>query len=194
MRNVRSSIVVVMSLPLLLPAYAQAQLGSALGDAAKQVGGTAASEAGATTGAAAGAVAATATAPSGGLTQVLMQRLGVSESQATGGAGAIFGLAKSNMAADDFSKVAAGVPDIDSILSAAPATGAAGGLTGGLGSVAGSVGAAGGSLGSLAGLASSFSSLGMSADMATKFVPICVEYVQGTAGPDTAALLQAALQ
>jgi hypothetical protein len=30
--------------------------------------------------------------------------------------------------------------------------------------------------------------------MATKFVPIYVEYLQGTAGPDTAALLQAALQ
>lgn len=198
MKNVRNSIIAALPLLVLLAANVQAQLGSALGDAAKQVGSAAAT--GAATGAAsaasnaAGGVAAPTVPTSGSLTQVIMQRLGVSQQQATGGAGAVFGLAKSNMAEDDFSKVAAGVPGIDSLLAAAPATGAAGGLTSGLGSVAGSVGGAAGSLGSLAGLAGSFTSLGMSADMATKFVPICVEYVQGTAGPDTAALLQTALQ
>jgi hypothetical protein len=188
MKNVS---IATIALSLLLPAYVHAQLGS---DAAKQLGGSAAGAAGAATGTAAAATAA----PSNSLTAVLMQQLGVTQPQATGGAGAVFGLAKSNMNADDFGKVAAGVPDMSSLLAAAPATGAAGGagggLAGGLGSAAGSLGGAAGSLGSLAGLAGSFSSLGMPADMATKFVPVCVQYVQGTAGPDAAALLQAALQ
>lgn len=187
MRNIG---IVTIALAVLLPSYARAQLG----DAAKQLGGSAASAVGAAAGSATGGATAPAVAPSNSLTSVLMQRLGVTEPQATGGAGAVFGLAKSEMSADDFGKVAAGVPNMDSLLAAAPASGAAGGLAGGLGSAAGSLGGATGSLGSLAGLAGSFSSLGMSADMATKFVPVCVEYVQGTAGPDTAALLQAALQ
>jgi hypothetical protein len=34
----------------------------------------------------------------------------------------------------------------------------------------------------------------MTPDMATKFIPVCVEYLEGTAGPDTAGLLQAAFQ
>ena len=194
MKNVS---IATIAFSLLLPSYVHAQLGSAVSDMGKQLGGAAAGAAGAPTGTAAASTAA----PSNSLTAVLMQQLGVTQPQATGGAGAVFGLAKSNMNADDFGKVAAGVPDMSSLLAAAPTTGAAGGATGaagalagGLGSAAGSLGGAAGSLGSLAGLAGSFSSLGMPADMATKFVPICVQYVQGTAGPDTAALLQAALQ
>jgi len=192
MKSVR---IATIALSLLLSSHAHAQLGGALGDAAKQVGDSAA---GAATGGATGAVAAPTAAPSGGLTGLLMQQLGVTEPQATGGAGAIFGLAKTKMPAEDFSKVAAGVPDMDSLLAAAPAAGgAAGGLTGvtgGLAGAAGGLGGTAGSLGSLAGLAGSFSSLGMSADMVTKFAPVCVQYLQGAAGPETAGLLQAALQ
>jgi hypothetical protein len=187
--------ILIIAVSLLLPAYAQAQLGSALGDAAKQLEGSAAGTVGAAAESASGAAAAPAVASSGGLTGVLVQQLGVTQPQATGGAGAIFGLAKTKMSAEDFGKVAAGVPDMNSLLAAAPtAGGATGGLTGGLAGAAGGLGGATGSLGSLAGLAGSFSSLGMSADMATKFVPICVQYLQGTAGPETAGLLQAALQ
>ena len=192
MRNAK---IAVIALSVLLPTYVQAQLGSSLGDAAKQLGGSAAGATGAATGSATGTVAAPAAASSGGLTGLLMQQLGVTQPQATGGAGAVFGLAKTKMSTEDFGKVAAGVPDMDSLLAAAPATGGAeGGLTGGLAGAAGGLGGATGSLGSLAGLAGSFSSLGMSADMATKFVPVCVQYLQGTAGPETAGLLQAALR
>lgn len=189
MRNVG---IAAIALSLLFSSRAHGQLGGTLGDAAKQLGGSAA---GAATGGASGAVAAPTAAPSGGLTDLLMQQLGVTEAQATGGAGAIFDLAKTKMPADDFGKVAAGVPDMDSLLAAAPAAGGAtGGLTGGLAGAAGGLGGTAGSLGSLAGLAGSFSGLGMSADMATKFAPLCVQYLQGSAGPDAAGLLQAALQ
>jgi hypothetical protein len=210
--------IAIMTFSLLLSSSAHAQMGSALGDAAKQLGGAAQGAAGS----AAGTVAAPAAAPSGSLTDLLVQQLGVTETQATGGAGAIFGLAKSKMSAGDFGKIAAGVPNMDALLAAAPATGATvaatggtavatgglagatGGLagaTGGLGAATGAVGGATGglagatgSLGSLAGLAGSFSSLGMSGDMVTKFAPVCVQYLQGSAGPEAAGLLQAALQ
>jgi len=186
--------IATLTLSLSLASSAHAQLGSALGDAAKELGGSAAGAAGAAAGTTGGTVPAPAVAPSGSLTDLLMQQLGVTQPQATGGAGAIFGLAKTKMSAEDFGKVAAGVPGMDSLLAAAPATGeTAGGLTGGLAGAAG-LGGATGSLGSLADLAGSFSSLGMSADMATKFVPVCVQYVQGAAGPETASLLHAALR
>jgi len=48
-----------------------------------------------------------------GLINSLTSGLGVSEQQATGGAGAIFDYAKNNMSAADFTKVANGLPGID---------------------------------------------------------------------------------
>jgi hypothetical protein len=158
-----------------------------------------AKEAGVDTGAGVGATAPAATVPaSGGLVAMLTQQLGVTEPQATGGAGAIFALAKSKLGAGDFSQIAAGVPNMDALLGAAPTpaapaeadTGAAGGLAGSaLGAMGGS-----GALGSAAQLASSFSSLGLGPDMVGKFIPVVVQYVQGTAGPGAASLLQGAVQ
>jgi hypothetical protein len=68
----------------------------------------------------------------------LTKSLGVNETQAQGGAGLLFNLAKSKLGAGDFSKVSAAVPGMDSLLSAAPAGG--GGMLGGLTKIFGGTG------------------------------------------------------
>lgn len=129
------------------------------------------------------------------LTELLVSQLGVTEQQATGGAGALFELAKQNMTAAEFSKVSAAVPGMSGLLSAAPAlSGAAGGGGGGLvGAAAGMMGGQTGSLGSLAALAGAFQGLGMNGGMASQFLPVVLQYVQTQGGLSTMNLLKAAL-
>src|SRR5215472_16778791 len=50
----------------------------------------------------------------------LTKQLSVSSAQASGGAGALFNLAKSRLSSDEFSKVAGAVPGMDGLLQAAP--------------------------------------------------------------------------
>jgi len=114
----------------------------------------------------------------------LVDKLGVSEEQATGGAGAIFKEGKNNMSSDDYSQLLNAVPGIDSLISAAP-------QAGGLGGKASSL--LGGSAGSMAGLADSFSKLGLSPEMVNQFVPIVLDFVQSEGGQQTMTLLKNAL-
>ena len=115
------------------------------------------------------------------------QELSITPTQATGGAGALFGLAKSRLAPSDFGKVSDAVPGMHSFLEAAPSTG---GMTG-LSSLAGS---APGGIGGLAAAAGSFQKLGLSPDMVSKFIPIMTKYVEGTGGSGVASLLSGALK
>ena len=114
----------------------------------------------------------------------LVDKLGVSEEQATGGAGAIFKEGKNNMSSDDYSQLLNAVPGIDSLISAAP-------QAGGLGGTASSL--LGGSAGSMAGLADSFSKLGLSPEMVNQFVPIVLDFVQSEGGQQAMTLLKSAL-
>ncbi len=123
------------------------------------------------------------------LISTLTQNLGVSESQATGGAGLLFKLAKDKLPAADFAKVTSAVPSVNGLISAAPAEGG-GGMLGGLGKLAGGLGGAGGSLGTLAAAAGGFSKLGMNAGMVGKFVPIILEFVKSKGGEGVMAILQ----
>ena len=129
---------------------------------------------------------ATAQAQGPDLIQMLTSQLGVSGEQATGGAGAMFEYAKDNLDADDFATIAKGVPGMDDLIAMAPepenssALGKAGGALGGFDK----------SLGGLAGLASSFESLGLDADMVSKFVPVVSDYVGSVSGDEAATLLQ----
>lgn len=120
------------------------------------------------------------------LVSMLTQNLGVTQQQAQGGAGAIFDYAKNKLSPNDFSKVAAAVPGIDSLLSSAPAAGGAASsfakLPGGAGSLAG-----------LSSLAEPFSKLGMNPDMVGKFVPEILSYVQSSGGDSVMKILQGAL-
>lgn len=120
------------------------------------------------------------------LVQSLVSQLGISGEQATGGAGAIFDYAKDNLSAEDFATIAEGIPGMDQLLIQAPepenesALGKAGNMLGGADT----------SLGGLAGLASSFESLGLDADMVSKFVPIVSDYVESVSGDQARSLLQ----
>jgi hypothetical protein len=121
------------------------------------------------------------------IVQMLTSQLGISGEQATGGAGAIFGYAKDNLSADDFASIAKGIPGMDGLLAMAPEpeyAPALGGKVGGL------PGGADTSVGGLAGLASSFESLGLNADMVSKFVPIVSDYVGSVSGDQAMALLK----
>ena len=120
------------------------------------------------------------------LVSMLTQNLGVTQQQAKGGAGAIFDYAKGKLSADDFSKVAAAVPGMDSLLSAAPA---AGGAASSLSKLSGGAGSPGG----LSSLAEPFSKLGMNPDMVGKFVPEILSYVKSSGGDAVMKILQGAL-
>ena len=141
-----------------------------------------------------------AAADAGGLVNALTSQLGVTKPQAEGGAGALFNLAKQRMAPEQFGQVQSQVPGIDGLMGASSGaseksesnSGGLGGIaTGALGS--GSGGGAAGELGALAPLAGSFSSLGMSPDMAGKFLPVVMEYLNSSGGGGAAGLLKSAL-
>ena len=58
-------------------------------------------------------VFSTAYAQDLGLVDLLSSQLGITKDQASGGAGAIFQLAKQNLTVEDFSSIAKAVPGID---------------------------------------------------------------------------------
>lgn len=142
---------------------------------------------------------ALAAADAAGLVGALTSQLGVNQQQAEGGAGALFGLAKQRMAPDQFGQVEQSVPGIGSLISAAPALGGGQSSGGGLGGMAGGAlgslggGGATGGLGALAPLAGSFSQLGLSPDMAGKFLPVILQYLNGNGAGSAAGLLKGAL-
>jgi len=130
------------------------------------------------------AASSKAKGPSPELVGQLTKELSVSPAQATGGAGALFSLAKSRLSAPDFSKVASAVPGMSGFLKAAPVTNT--GLSGLTGSLPGG-------LGGLASTASSFEKLGLSPEMVGKFVPVLTKFVQSKGGAATGSLLSGAL-
>jgi hypothetical protein len=128
-------------------------------------------------------VAQTAASPE--LVGDLTKQLKVTPEQATGGAGSIFNLAKSKLKPEEFSKVAAAVPGMDSFLNAAPKADA-------VSSAAAS--AVPGKASGLASLAGQFKSLGLSPDMVTKFAPILEKFVGAKGGAAVQKLLASALK
>ena len=116
----------------------------------------------------------------------LVDLLGVSPKQATGGAGAVFREAKNNMSAGDYSQLLKAVPGIDSLIAGAPETG---GLAGKASSLIGGSG----SMKGVTALADSFGKLGLAPDMVNKFIPVILEFVQGEGGQQAMTLLQNAL-
>ncbi len=131
--------------------------------------------------------AAQAKSPSPELVGMLTKELKVTPEQATGGAGALFGLAKSRLQPEEFSQVSDAVPGMDGFLKAAPKQSA--------GSPLGSLGSSlPGGTGGLASVAGSFKTLGLSPDMVSKFVPILTQFVQSKGGANVGSLLAGALK
>jgi flavorubredoxin len=121
------------------------------------------------------------------LIQSLTSQLGITTEQAAGGAGAMFNLAKSRLSSEDFSQIAASVPDIDGLMAAAPA------LTDTASDAVASMLGGENGLGSLASLAISFGQLGLPSDMITQFTPIILDYLQQVGGDTIMEVMKVAL-
>jgi len=128
------------------------------------------------------------------LVDILVQQMGVTPQQATGGAGAIFSTAKQGMSQAAFSQVAQAVPEMNQYLAAAPSQiPPTSGTASLLGMAGNALGGSGGTLGNMASLAGSFQSLGLNPGMVNQFIPIILQYVQTQGGGSTMGLLQGAL-
>lgn len=132
-------------------------------------------------------VAPSATRSGSGLIGQLTKGLSVTPTQARGGAGALFALAKSRLTAEEFSKVSSAVPGMSRLLKAAPALGGSSELSSLEGELPGS-------MGRIAEVAGAFHKLGMSPTMASKFLPVMTKYVESRGGLSTASLLEKALK
>jgi hypothetical protein len=128
-------------------------------------------------------------APDPGLVNSLTSQLGVTPQQATGGSGAIFSLAKSQLSAQDFSKIASVVPGMNGFLNAAPApqADAASSAASALGPLTGG-GANAGTASGLLSLGGAFKSLGLSPQMATQFAPVIQKYLSSKGGSGIASI------
>jgi hypothetical protein len=117
---------------------------------------------------------------------MLSKEIGGTPEQSAGAAGALFGLAKSRLKADEFSQVAKAVPGMDALLKAAPATGG--------GSAGSAMSQMAGSAAGLATAASAFSKLGLSPDMVGKAIPVLTSFVTKSGGAGVGNLLAGVLK
>lgn len=131
------------------------------------------------------------------LINMLTSQLGVSESQASGGAGTLFKYAQDQLSPSDFSTVSDGLPGVDSLIGQAPEPKSSSSMLGStsnlLGGSSSSVGGSSSELGDVAGVASAFSDLGMSPDMVNEFVPVILDYAQSAGSEQVMQILQGAL-
>ena len=119
----------------------------------------------------------------------LTKSLGISATQAEGGAAVLFKAAKDKLGGEEFSKLLGGVPGLGDLLKKAPAAG--GGLGGMLGSLAGAMG---GNAGLIAAVVGGFSKLGLKPDDAKKFVPVILDFLRKNVGPDVVSKLEKTLR
>jgi Protein of unknown function VcgC/VcgE (DUF2780) len=123
------------------------------------------------------------------LVSALTKGLSITPHQATGGAGALFSLAKSRLNPADFGKIAGAVPGMGSFLKAAPSTSTSGGS-----GLSGLTGSLPGGMGGLTSAATSFQKLGLSPSMVQKFLPIMTNFLQAKGGSNVASLFSGALK
>jgi hypothetical protein len=120
----------------------------------------------------------------------LTKTLGISGSQAEGGAAVLLKAAKDKLGAAEFESQLGGVPGLHDLLKKAPASGggALGGLLGGL------AGAMGGNAALISSIVGGFGKLGLKPDDARKFVPVIVGFLRSKVGPDVVANLEKTLR
>ncbi|MCK5782544.1 MAG: DUF2780 domain-containing protein [Flavobacteriales bacterium] len=115
----------------------------------------------------------------------LTKQLGVSEKQASGGAGALFNMAQGNLSGDDFSSVKDAVPGITKMMKDGDID---------LGGISSMMGGAAKGLEGLAKVNAIFDKLGISPEMVQKFMPIILDYVKGSGGSSVSNLLAGAFK
>jgi hypothetical protein len=126
-----------------------------------------------------------------GLVSLLTSQLGVTDTQAEGGAGALFRAAKANMKADDFTELSAKVPEASSLIDKAPVVSDK--KQGMLAGAASLMGDTGEKINAATEIVESFKQLGLDSDMVEKFTPVVLDYVKEKAGEASMQLLQSAL-
>ena len=117
----------------------------------------------------------------------LTKGLTITRPQARGGAGTLFALAKTRLSAEDFSKVSAAVPGMNGLLKTAPPLTDSSELSSLESSLPGG-------MGRMAEVAEAFHKLGLSPEMAGKFLPVMTKFVESKGGASTASLLEKALK
>ena len=113
---------------------------------------------------------------SNALLGMLTSKLGVTQNQAEGGVGSILKLAQEKLVRGDFDQVAAVIPGAQGYLDKAKALGA---FTG--------------NIGNLAGLNGALGKLGISPEVASKFIPAVTNFVGKAGGSKVGSLLKSAL-
>lgn len=116
--------------------------------------------------------------PNSSLISMLTSNLGVSSSQAIGGASAILSRAASNMRSSDVSSLTSALPSLSSLI----------------GSNQDSKSSVLGSLISTSSLTSQFKTLGMDSSMVGKFTTVILEFINSNAGKALMQSVQSALK
>ncbi len=128
---------------------------------------------------------------SGDLVSLLVSKLGVTEQQAEGGAGAVFKTAKDNLKGDEFATLTSSMPEIPGLVEKAPeVTKKSSGL---MSSASSLLGDSGKKAESASSLLDSFGSLGMDSGMLSQFTPVIMDYAQKNGGDICVKLLQSVL-
>jgi len=120
----------------------------------------------------------------------LTRSLGISGSQAEGGAAVLLKAAKDKLGAAEFDSQLGSVPGLHDLLKKAPASGG-GGLGGLLGGLAGAMGGNAALIGSIV---TGFGKLGLKPEDAKKFVPVILGYLRTQVGPDVVSSLEKTLR
>jgi hypothetical protein len=119
----------------------------------------------------------------------LTQSLGISGSQAEGGAAVLLKAAKDKLGAAEFDSQLGSVPGLSDLLKKVPAGG--GGLGGLLGGLAGAMG---GNAALISTIVGGFGKLGLKPEDARKFVPIMLGFLRTKVGPDVVSNLEKTLR
>lgn len=126
--------------------------------------------------------------PSPELVGQLTKQLAIKPEQAIGGLGTIFGFAKTKLKPDDFLKIANVVPGMDGLLKAAPILNA--NANANANDPLSQMGAAlPGKAGAIMAMGGAFKQLGMSPQMAMKFLPVMTQFLKLKGGANVAGLL-----
>jgi hypothetical protein len=121
----------------------------------------------------------------------LTKSLGVSGTQAEGGAAVLLKAAKDKLGAAEFDSQLGSVPGLSDLLKKAPASGGGGGLGGLLGGLAGAIG---GNAALISSIVGGFGKLGLKAEDAKKFVPVILDFLRTKVGPDVVSRLEKTLR
>jgi hypothetical protein len=118
-------------------------------------------------------IASSSYAQTSDLVKQLMEKADVSEDQAMGGAGALFGMAKEELSADDFGKISDVVPNMGGLLDAVPSLGS---------NKTSMLGSAAKQLTGMPKVQAVFDKLGISKEKVALFTPVIVNYVEEKGG------------